>query len=206
MEIQDFKNKFLDKFNKNRCKKDALTMAVKASLQHNKLYRNNINQYKREKFRNRLKEEILSISHEYIVTKSQEDFKNDMECLKLKINKEFSHLFLDETTNDSLELGFRISHSQKCLSVYLKHLWCMGKIPMPPLPPIDRNILRIACNKSVIPKWTKVNSIKQYNVLIDYLIKAADEMHVTEWELKYYPKSKDKILSKKSIKRSKKKK
>lgn len=205
MEIQDFKNKFLEEFNKDRCKKNALTMAVNASLQHNKLYRNNINQYKRGKFRNRLKEEILSISHEYIVTKSQEDFKNDIECLKFNINKEFSHLFLDETTKDSLEPGFRISHSQKCLSVYLKHLWCMNNIPRPPLPPIDRNILKIASKKSV-PKWTKVNSIEEYNVLVEYLINAASEMHVTEWELKYYPASKDKTISKKSTKRSKKKK
>lgn len=202
MEIQDSKNKFLDEFNKNRCKKNALTIAVKASLQHNKLYRNNIDKYKREKFRNRLEKEILSITHEYIVPKSQEDFKNDMECLKFNINKEFSHLFLDETTKDSLEPGFRISHSQKCLSVYLKHLWCMGKIPMPPLPPIDRNILKITCNKNILPQWTKVNSIEEYNVLVEYLINAAGEMHVTEWELINYPKSKDKILSNKSTKRS----
>jgi hypothetical protein len=188
MKINEFKKKFLDKFNFNRCKTVALTMAVNAALQHNKLYKSSTHSKERKKIRNFLKAEIISISQKYNFPKSQHDFKNDLEDLKFKMNNEFSSFFEEQFKNGGLEPGFRISHSQKCLSVYLKHLWCMNKIPIPPIPPIDRNILKNANYKNLRPTWTAVNSIAQYNFQLSYLLKAANGVHVTEWELIIFDK------------------
>jgi hypothetical protein len=64
----------------------------------------------------------------------------------------------------------------------------MNKIPIPPIPPIDRNILKNANYKNLRPTWTAVNSIAQYNFQLSYLLKAANGVHVTEWELIIFDK------------------
>lgn len=59
----------------------------------------------------------------------------------------------------------------------------MGKVGLPPFPPIDRSILAIAGYKNQYPSCTKVNDIEQFDVHLKCLMTAAKSTHVSEWEL-----------------------
>ncbi len=50
--------------------------------------------------------------------------------------------------------GFRVGIAQKALNLYLKYLWCLGKITEPPHCPFDSIIIsEIKCNI----KWTEMD-------------------------------------------------
>jgi hypothetical protein len=54
-------------------------------------------------------------------------------------------------------IKFKISHSQKSISVYAKYLWCIGLISEPVFCPIDGIILRIC---GIEGAWTQVDDIE----------------------------------------------
>jgi hypothetical protein len=74
------------------------------------------------------------------------------------MNNQFGGLF--NNTGGRYEQGFRVSHSQKSISVYLKHLWCLGMIETPPFCPVDRSVLCLV--NYPYPRWCFVNCINLY--------------------------------------------
>lgn len=65
---------------------------------------------------------------------------------------------------------FRISHSQKSISVFVKHLWCMDVISEPNICPVDRIILgktEVRKNKDI--NWGYVNSIEEHKRKFTYI-------------------------------------
>ncbi len=81
------------------------------------------------------------------------------------------------------ETGFRISHSQKSVSVFLKHLWCMGRAPMPIQCPVDRNILRMLPDGANFGPWTRIDHISTHLEIITKLDRLAQPTPVAVWEL-----------------------
>ena len=103
--------------------------------------------------------------------------------LKEQMNSKFFH---DQENSILRSPGFKISHAQKSLSVFLKHIWCLGLIPRPPQCPIDRIILS---NLSSYDRkynnfsWTKVNTIEEHRQIIQDLQNLCREEPMAEWEL-----------------------
>jgi hypothetical protein len=61
---------------------------------------------------------------------------------------------------------FRLGTAQKALNLYLKYLWCLGRIPTPPHCPFDNGIIqKLKLPKA--PKWTALDSVRDYRVLVD---------------------------------------
>ena len=155
-EIELRKNEFLNRYNPERSEYLALTSGVKAAVQHNALYSPDAN---RESIKAFWKEELKKLGIKYRTVQTEETFIQDVEVLKAKMNKCFPNSFKN-TSRKQLDREFRISHAQKSISVYLKHLWCMGKIVTPPLCPIDRIVLNeLNAND---PRWGYVNDIETY--------------------------------------------
>jgi hypothetical protein len=59
-----------------------------------------------------------------------------------------------------------IGVSQKLLNLYLKYLWCLGRIDTPPHFPVDRRIQEILGFADII-SWTKVTKVEDYMKIID---------------------------------------
>lgn len=154
-QIQQRKQEFLTIYNPKSDIEVALTSGLKAASQHNDLYTPCIN---RQPIRNRWKAILLDIGEKYVNNQIEEVFFNDIDQLKEQMNSQFN----GQLNNDGgrYDLGFRTSHAQKSLSVYLKHLWCMGQIEQPPFCPIDSNILRLVNYPD--PRWCYVNTRELY--------------------------------------------
>jgi hypothetical protein len=60
---------------------------------------------------------------------------------------------------------FRIGAAQKALNLYLKYLWCIGKIPTPPHCPFDGNVINVLPGCRGI-SWTALDDMKRYMMLV----------------------------------------
>lgn len=97
------------------------------------------------------------------------------------------------TLSDSISLHhgkalngrLRIGTAQKALNLYLKYLWCLGRIKEPPHCPIDAIVLASLPGVADI-RWTQIDTIADYKRCIDAVRQAANESRISiaEWELR----------------------
>lgn len=176
-DIESSKLHFLSRYNKRHSIDEAVTRAINSAVLRNQLYRKDIEISIRFEIRDFWRKQLLAISQKYFVNKIDKDiFLEDVLNLKALMNKAHSQYFYDE---------FRISHSQKSISVYLKHLWCMKKINTPPICPIDRTVLKAAGKKNGDASWTHINDINEYKMKLSWLEEEAIKLDIelAEWEL-----------------------
>ncbi|OZA15591.1 MAG: hypothetical protein B7Y05_03145, partial [Polynucleobacter sp. 24-46-87] len=113
---------------------------------------------------------------------SVSQFEKDFIALQATMNNLYGNYFLSYHKGGN---GFRISHAQKSLSIYLKHLWCLGQIPLPPICPIDNVVLKLTEAKGVDATWTFVNSLDEHKkrfTLIDNEARKK-KLPIAEWEI-----------------------
>jgi hypothetical protein len=93
---------------------------------------------------------------------------------------------LTERCSPTLKAGrFRIGIGQKALNLYLKYLWCAGRIAMPPHCPFDRNIIsRLALDEDIT--WTTLDSVDDYRMLVAAARRVAGAEPLAEWELRVF--------------------
>ena len=93
---------------------------------------------------------------------------------------------LTRAHKDILNSGrFRIGTAQKALNLYLKYLWCLGKIPRPPHCPFDFQIIaKLSEYKG--PKWTALDLEKDYRNLVAAARAKARDVPLAVWELQTY--------------------
>lgn len=83
-------------------------------------------------------------------------------------------------------LGF--GHAQKVLNLYLKYLWCMGEITLPPHFPVDR-IIQKKMKVKTISNWTKWESSVEYLKVIKHAKAQSQQkgfQSIAEYELWFY--------------------
>ena len=167
MLLEDEKIKFLQR---NAAFRDA----VASSVMHNKLYKN----------KNETEQNKLRVKIEWF--KLLKDYSSKYE----NGNKDWKHYLKDvESLHKNMNcesligtVDFKISHAQKSLSLYLKHLWCMGQIPEPPCCPIDSIVLSAASIKGA---WTKIISPEEFKKVFLKVKNFAEnqQMTIAVWEL-----------------------
>lgn len=82
---------------------------------------------------------------------------------------------LNPKNEEALNFGI----AQKVFNLYLKYLWCLGKIPTPPHFPIDRIIQQnLGKKESEIISWTKDLTEEMYKKLMDYASTKLNEHQV----------------------------
>jgi hypothetical protein len=169
----------------------ALNKAIGAAVGRNKLYSSNNKIKERIDCKKYWKEFLISIGSKYKdIYYDESQYLIDIEFLKCEMNKRFSRIFVkEEDIKIDLDSGFRISHAQKSISVYLKHLWCMGLFGTPPQCLIDRKILSSILKNKYVSSWIKVNSIESHGSLVQ-IIKIVAEIDgcksIAIWELLNY--------------------
>lgn len=182
---------FLDLYNPQRTVDMALSSGISASVRHNALYSPDV--IDRIPIHCYWRSQLKSFGEKYFETpQTIETFRNDIILLQNNMNNEFPDSFKSKQYVNNP--GFRISHAQKSLSVYLKHMWCIKveqcfdnksgvDIPEYPVCPMDRVILTIVnCPDT---RWGYVNTMEEYNKKLRYIIDAANMEHesLAIWEL-----------------------
>lgn len=186
--IDHFKYSFLNRYNPERTEEKAIELSIKAAVQHNSLYSKSASNDDRKVIRHVWAEALRIISEKYKSEEvSDEIYLADIIELKDLMNNQYSDYFMSEThPKFNYDPGFRISHSQKSIGVYLKHLWCLGEIKAPPQCPVDAIILKVAGQKYPNTKWTHINSIDEHLSQVEILSKMAGDLPLPEWELKSF--------------------
>ena len=152
-------------------KDQAVTWSVNAALQRNRVYKNEENYSRREQFkvewRNLLFEEAKAYKN------PKEPISDEQHCAAItRIASTLTSKF-----SDILEGGhLRFGTSQKAFNLYLKYLWALGEIPMPPHCPIDSVVLERA---GIGGCWTKSDSREEYMGWINQIRK---RLTLAEWE------------------------
>ena len=101
--------------------------------------------------------------------------------------RNIEQLAKEATTNNKNILHkeeFRIGVAQKLLNLYLKYLWVSDKIPEPPHCPFDNIIISKINSKNI--KWTSLNNIEEYKILIEKARKYSGKKSLAEWELEIW--------------------
>jgi hypothetical protein len=181
--IKDTKSKFLNKYNKNRCVNTAFKVSIKAAVQHNKIYSSHASIKDKEDIRDEWGKELIRLGEKFHENISIEEYQLFVVKLKDHMNLKFGKLFDSKSKHGSM---FRISHSQKSISVFVKHLWCMDVISEPNICPVDRIILRkTEAKKNNDISWGYVNSIEEHERKFKYIQKQAKlkQLRVAVWEL-----------------------
>ena len=145
---------------------------------------------KRKEFRWGIRNRIESIVHnKYETTEvSSGDHIKALLDLKEWIDSKYYHLLANQShiiAKGEITLGV----VQKLLNLYLKYQWCLSLVCMPPPPhcPFDRIVISKMnlCNP---PAWTQMNSVQEYEDLVN---KASEEANkegctIAEWELNLF--------------------
>ncbi|WP_304142265.1 hypothetical protein [Mesoflavibacter zeaxanthinifaciens] len=194
--IENAKKDFLDRYNPNREIKKALELSIKASVQRNPTYSNEIET--NSKIRKDIilfwKEQLAGFSKNYKDKKSLDTYFQNVIDLKNIMNSKFTDAFNHSRyINDK---GFRIAHSQKSLSVYLKHLWCLGLISEPPMCPIDNIILTKIGLKYPQNKWGYINTEIEFKMKSNLIISYAEKnnLSVCKWELLVFQNNNENVF------------
>jgi hypothetical protein len=174
MTIKEAMDCFLKQYNTNRTAEKAASRAISAAVQRNKIYTTKDYSLRAE-IRKQWATELKNIA-ERVKAESMDEqaYLNQVLDLKKILNSRFS------------DVDFRISHSQKSISVYLKHLWCLGDLNTPPQCPVDRIILtKIGVNYDD-RKWGYVDSIEEHMRKYELIKEFAQSKgfdSTSEWEL-----------------------
>jgi hypothetical protein len=153
----------------------SLTLA--ATVQRAGVYRSGCSEKERRPFHDYLRLKLEEIAKQY--ENEVPDEKHIQNIVELSNG-------LSGTHKDVLrDKRFRIGTAQKALNLYLKYLWCIGKIPTPPHCPFDSFIV----NKLPTyhgPKWTALDNEEEYRNLVAAARVKAQGCPLSAWELRTY--------------------
>jgi hypothetical protein len=157
-----------------------LTMSVLGALGRSKTYSDAASEEDKARFRNALHENLDEISKAYTSQIEEEKHLSNIRNLSDTLTSGFQHCLRNGR--------FRIGIAQKALNLYLKYLWCLDLIVMPPHCPFDSIIIsHLPHCKGLI--WTSIDTIEDYQILVQAARKKADGEPLPEWELKMWTNS-----------------
>ena len=152
---------------------ELFTMTLMATVQRAYIYRAGSREIERAAVRDSLHAELVRFADQYSNVVSEAKHAQNISSLSDRMSA--AH---HETLNGG---RFRIGSAQKALNLYLKYAWCLGWISMPPHCPFDAVILA-KLPKSRHIKWTKLDSLPQYEEIVANAKVAANGTPLAEWE------------------------
>ena len=168
-------------------KNELYSLSLKAAITRNKIkiYKEHASEGDKEKFREDLKKLIFKYSENYLQNVSEEKHCKVIEDISSKISEAYSEILINGR--------FRIGNSQKLLNMYLKYLWCVGLVKIPPHMPIDGIVLKkfkSRCRddnqkniKILDMNWTEIDDIEKYKEIIECIKQFQVESSMAEEEL-----------------------
>jgi hypothetical protein len=150
-----------------------LTKAIDGAFQHASIYTATASDKRRNELRENLRDSLRRIAREYHrpAAVSERDHYRNIQSLADEISSNF---------NDIVKDRFRIGVAQKALNLYLKYLWCVDRISVPPHCPFDSTVLR---ELELESSWTHASKIEDYKNWVERARAAAGTETLAEWEL-----------------------
>ena len=154
-------------------------MTLAATVQRSHLYAPSLSEKDREPFQLSLRAALESSAKKYADDVSEDQHVQNISALASLLSSKHATLLADGR--------MKFGHAQKALNLYLKYLWCLGKLPIPPHCPIDSIILK-KIPKFTQERWTQLDSPERYKCIIaSARIKANEkELPLAVWELYEY--------------------
>jgi len=134
--------------------------------------------------RTQLRKELVGLlrgyEKQYAVAVEPMNHENNIEAIKSTLNTKFRGCLLNQE--------FRIGTAQKALNLYLKYLWCLGEVALPPHCPFDAIVIAELNfpRGTTRPVWTKINSIEEYRKLVEAAKAKAGEKSLAQWEMELW--------------------
>ena len=151
-----------------------LTLA--ATVQHAKVYVDNVSEQDREAFRNSLRAKLFDLYPNYTAAVPDKLHNANIKQLAERLSAQFRHLLIGGR--------FRIGLAQKALNLFLKYLWCARILRNPPPHcPFDRNIIQ-DINQDI--NFTEFDTMREYRKLITAARISANGVGLALWELNKY--------------------
>jgi hypothetical protein len=186
MQVLDKQIEFLNEYNTQRSRQKALEEAINASIRRNK--------YIFDPIDSRLKADFKKLWVEILEEKSKALYSETDEQTYCEIIEQ-----VKKTLNDNAvgKIKIKISHAQKSLSVYIKHLWCFdcesssgGPKIKPVHCPVDRIVLDLVGWRG--RSWTRVDSVDEHlehiKAIRDFQNRVGDTSTLSEWEVVNFEK------------------
>jgi hypothetical protein len=154
-----------------------LASSVMASLQRANVYAPDVTDDQREQLRRELTAALREIGSRYSETVAGSQHEKHI----LELVRRVSQQCAPALANRHLRLGI----AAKALNLYLKYLWCLGRIPTPPHCPFDRRVIaRLPPHAQV--SWTQLDDLSSYQALVSSAAVCARGEGLAEWELRVY--------------------
>lgn len=159
---------------------ELFSMTLAATVQRSTTYQKDVTEEKKNIFRRDLQRSLVSLSEQYRTQVSEPTHCKNIQALAKELSIKHGKILDDG--------HLRIGSAQKALNLYLKYLWCLGRIEMPPHCPIDRAILDEIQKKTGYKSvgWTRLDSITLYEEIIHKAKTVAGKLALSEWELQFY--------------------
>lgn len=170
MNIADLKFIFL--------KKEIWVLTISAAFQRANIYGEEVPEKKRVDFKNFLFEFVEKMVENCYMTVMTDELQHIDNIKKISLA---SAKYSDILKNEKLNFGV----SQKILNLYLKYLWCLDKIPVPPHFPVDRLIQGELEIKNPV-SWTQMKDEVEYLKIIEKAKQQLQNLsfqHIAELEL-----------------------
>jgi hypothetical protein len=156
---------------------EIFSMTLMATVQRGKLYRDGSTETQKDAFRR-----ALRLALEGLIEQYRQGISDDQHLRN--INK-LTHTLSETHPNALNDARFRIGSAQKALNLYLKYMWCLDRIPTPPHCPFDSVVLfRVPGCQHV--RWTQLDSLSEYERIVDCAKAVAGGVSLAEWELHLY--------------------
>jgi len=183
MSLTDLKTNFLARYNKSNSVSEALSKAISAAVQRNSLYSKSITKNEGAAIRTYWSDQLIEIAQNRPAP-NKEAYDSQILELQELMTEKFPVSEYFSPNKSGVADGFRISHSQKSLSIFSKHLWCLNLIDEPVFCAVDAIILGKTDAPSNI-KWTKISTIEAHRESYKYIETEASksEMSIAQWEL-----------------------
>jgi hypothetical protein len=178
MDLIRCKKNYLKRFNTEKSEELALVNAINAAVRHNQIYDSNISALKKLQIKEHWKSKLRTIAKKYKRNVTNAEYEADIVNLKSQLLKSYK----------SDIPYFKLSHAQKSIAVFLKHMWCLNAIITPPQCPIDRVILNKLGGEFRTINWTELDDIRSHrNLIIRVRARVATSgLSLAEWELINY--------------------
>lgn len=162
----------------------AFGSTLMGTAQRGKLYRDGSSDVLRDAFREALRKALERLAKQY-----KKKVSSHQHCANIKKLADG----LSASDKGALKgRRFRIGSAQKALNLYLKFMWCLGRIERPPHCPFDSRVLSKNPNCEKV-KWTKLDSIIEYKRIAGEAEQFArtEGFSLADWELRHYQGTKN---------------
>jgi hypothetical protein len=159
---------------------EIFSMTLAATVRRSRLYNPSTTEKVRKPFQDSLHAQLENFAPAYRQCVTEDRHLQNIERLSSELSDRHKNVLAGGV--------LRIGAAQKALNLYLKYLWCLGEVDIPPHCPIDSVVLkRIRGFRDV--RWTQISHIDAYIRIIEAAKAEADGIPLALWELSLYNKA-----------------